>query len=47
MLGETMTQNIADKITELYPNDKAINFEDGHPRGMWAITFNDITVNTN
>ena len=45
--GETMTQNIADKITELYPNDKAINFEDGHPRGMWAITFNDITVNTN
>ena len=42
--GETMPQNISDKIAALYPNDKAINFEDGHPRGMWVITFPDITV---
>ncbi len=45
--GETMPQNLADKISDLYPNDKAINFEDGHPRGMWAITFPEITVQTN
>ena len=45
--GETMPQNLADKIAALYPNDKAINFEDGHPRGMWAITFTEITVKTN
>ncbi len=45
--GETMPQNLADKIADLYPNDKAINFEDGHPRGMWAITFPEITVKTN
>ncbi len=42
--GETMPQNISSKIKELYPNDKAINFEDGHPRGMWAITFNKIKI---
>lgn len=43
--GENMPSNISDRIAELYPDDKAINFEDGHPRGMWAITFTDITVN--
>jgi uncharacterized lipoprotein YehR (DUF1307 family) len=42
--GETMPENIASKIKELYPNDKAINFEDKHPRGMWAITFNNIKI---
>ncbi len=45
--GETMPQNIADKIAKLYPNDKAINFEVGHPRGMWAITFPDIIASKN
>jgi len=30
----------------LYPNDKAIDFEIGDPRGMWAITFNDILIKT-
>lgn len=42
--GETMPRNLADKIAGLYPNDKAIDFEDGHPRGMWAITFSEITI---
>ena len=42
--GENIPDNLSKKITELYPNDKAINFEDGHPRGMWAITFTDITA---
>lgn len=43
--GENIPENISAKIAELYPDDKAINFEDGHPRGMWAITFTDITAN--
>lgn len=41
--GETIPEDLAAKIAELYPNDKAINFEDRHPRGMWAITFLDVT----
>ncbi len=45
--GETMTHDIAKKIKELYPNDKAINFESGHPRGMWAITFTKLNINPN
>ena len=45
--GKTMPSNIASKIEELYPDDKAINFEDGHPRGMWAITFINITLEKN
>lgn len=43
--GSTMPGNISAKIQELYPNDKATNFKDGDPRGMWAITFTDITYN--
>lgn len=45
--GENIPENIEEKIAELYPNDKAINFEDGHPRGMWVISFPDIKVNKN
>ncbi|MBT3174652.1 MAG: DUF3365 domain-containing protein [Lentimicrobiaceae bacterium] len=43
--GSTMTNELNDKIKELYPDDKAINFEDGQPRGMWAITFANVNVN--
>ena len=42
--GETMPENIASKIKDIYPNDKAIDFKDKQPRGMWAVTFNNITV---
>ncbi|MAE07940.1 MAG: hypothetical protein CL661_04175 [Bacteroidetes bacterium] len=45
--GEDIPEDISAKISELYPDDKAINFEDGHPRGMWAITFMEVTANTN
>ncbi|MDP2724278.1 MAG: DUF3365 domain-containing protein [Bacteroidales bacterium] len=38
--------DIAAKIKELYPNDKAIDFAVGQPRGMWAITFNNILIQT-
>lgn len=44
--GETMTFDIAETIREKYPADKAINFKAGHPRGMWAITFEGINVAT-
>ena len=39
-------KNVANKIKHLYPNDQAINFKVGEPRGMWAITFNDILIRT-
>ena len=45
--GETIPTNLAKKIEELYPDDKAINFEAGQPRGMWEITFNDIKLRSN
>jgi len=45
--GKNIPENMADKIAELYPEDKAINFEDGHPRGMWVISFPEIKVNKN
>lgn len=44
--GETMSNDLAKKIQALYPEDKAINFEDGHPRGMWAVTFNKLNVDS-
>lgn len=37
--GVDIDPKVAKKIAEIYPDDKAINFEDGHPRGMWAVTF--------
>ena len=36
--------DVATKIRALYPDDKAIDFEVGQPRGMWAITFNHILI---
>lgn len=44
--GETMSADLASKIKELYPEDKATNFKDGHPRGMWAVTFTKLNINT-
>lgn len=43
--GETMSTELEKKILDIYPDDKAINFKDGQPRGMWAITFEKLTVN--
>ncbi len=45
--GETMSTGLAEKIKEQYPDDKAINFDSGHPRGMWAITFTKLNINPN
>jgi len=42
--GKTMPEKVAEKISKLYPEDKAIDFKNGHPRGMWAITFKGVTV---
>jgi hypothetical protein len=38
-VGEQINPDLAKKIAELYPNDKAIDFEVGELRGMWSITF--------
>ena len=42
---ENIPENITSKLAELYPDDKPINFKNGHPRGRWPLTFTDITVN--
>ncbi len=43
--NETIPPELFRKINEKYPEDKAIDFKAGHPRGMWAITYNNIKVN--
>lgn len=45
--GVTMSADLDKKIKEMYPDDKAIDFKDGHPRGMWAVTFNKLKINPN
>jgi len=35
---------LAEKIAQLYPDDKAIDFTKGELRGMWAITFPEYVV---
>ena len=45
--GETMPLDLTTKITDLYPEDKAIDFKSGQPRGMWAITFKNVNVGNN
>lgn len=42
--NEQINPELMKKITELYPNDKAIDFKVGELRGMWAITFLDYVV---
>lgn len=42
--GDEIQQGVFNKIAELYPGDKAVDFKNGDPRGMWAITFKDYVV---
>jgi hypothetical protein len=42
--GVDINPKVAEKIAKIYPDDKAINFKDGHPRGMWAVTFPEYKV---
>ena len=37
--GKTMNPELAEKIKQHYPDDKATGFKDGQLRGMWVITF--------
>jgi hypothetical protein len=37
--GKDINPQVAEKIAQLYPDDKAIDFKLGQIRGMWAITF--------
>lgn len=42
--GTDINPELAKKIAEIYPDDKATDFEIGHFRGMWAITFPEYKV---
>lgn len=42
--GKSIPSPLAEKIAELYPEDKAVNFKNGELRGMWAIEFPEYTV---
>ena len=44
--GQEVNPKVAEKIAALYPNDQAMNFKQGDPRGMWAITFPEYKVVT-
>jgi hypothetical protein len=37
--GESIKAATLDRIKQKYPNDKAINYEDGDLRGAWQVTF--------
>lgn len=39
--GVNITEAVAEKINETYPDDMAIGFQEGDLRGIWSITFND------
>lgn len=42
--GQEVNPRVAQRIAELYPDDQAMNFKQGDPRGMWAITFPEYKV---
>jgi len=42
--GVEVTEKVSAKIAELYPDDQAMGFRDGDPRGMWAITFPEYRI---
>ncbi len=42
--GTDIKPEVAEKIAELYPDDKATNFRAGDLRGMWSITFPEYMV---
>lgn len=42
--GQEIPPDLAEKIVELYPEDRAIDFKNGELRGMWAIEFPEYTV---
>lgn len=44
-LEKDINPNIAAKIKELYPQDKAIDFKAVDMRGMWSITFSEYYIN--
>jgi hypothetical protein len=42
--GKDIPSPLAEKIATLYPEDKAVDFQKGELRGMWAITFPEYVV---
>jgi hypothetical protein len=39
IVGKDIAEGDYSKITELYPQDAAVNYKEGDLRGMWSITF--------
>lgn len=39
--GETLQENVYNKILEKYPNDQAIGYKENDLRGIWHIIFNN------
>lgn len=44
-LEKDINPDVAAKIKELYPQDKAVDFKEVDMRGMWAITFSEYYIN--
>lgn len=42
--GKEIKPDVAKKIAELYPDDRATNFRIGDLRGMWSVTFPEYRV---
>jgi hypothetical protein len=38
-IGNEVMPEVAERIAELYPEDLAVDFRQGDPRGLWRITF--------
>jgi hypothetical protein len=43
-VGEEVNPQLAEKIAQLYPEDKAVGFSLREVRGMWSITFPEYMV---
>ena len=43
-IGTEVNPEVAEKIAQLYPDDKATGFQKGDPRGLWSVTFPEYIV---
>ncbi len=43
-VGEEINSEVANKIAQLYPEDRATGFQKGNIRGLWAITFPEYRI---
>jgi hypothetical protein len=41
---ENIPEGVANRIAQLYPGDKAVDFKEGQLRGMWKVTFPELRI---